>query len=306
MAEDGSEVLQNARVNAAQLPRLVDEAETQPTLRAQLAQLERRQSQIDRGALKQLEQDRLQIEASRRQHEKDQKEALEQKGTLARDARAAAEERQLAEEGLRAARTALEATAIAQNPERRAEAEARYLQEHAERVAQRRVSVFEHQRSIVSGEVNNLVQKMVELKTRFSNDYGFVGETLGEGYAEHDAERERSRESRLPDYRARIADAKRKATEQLAEDIIFRLRENLLLVQRQLDDLNRALKDVPFNGDRYPSPARSRPLIARSTTSSWRGTVREGLALRHPGSGQRGDPPHARGTGGPTSRRRGP
>ena len=235
-----------------------------------------------------------------------QKEALEQKGTLARDARAAAEERQLAEEGLRAARTALEATAIAQNPERRAEAEARYLQEHAERVAQRIVSVFEHQRSIVSGEVNNLVQKMVELKTRFSNDYGFVGETLGEGYAEHDAERERWRESRLPDYRARIADAKRKATEQLAEDIIFRLRENLLLVQRQLDDLNRALKDVPFNGDRYQFTRE----IAPTHRSFYDLIMAAGQFERDSLFGTQAlaseETPHARGTGGPTSRRRGP
>ncbi|MBN1208214.1 MAG: AAA family ATPase [Myxococcaceae bacterium] len=242
---------QDARLGAAQLPRLVDEAEEAPTLRAQLAQLERRHSQLDRGALKQLEQDRLQIEADRKKRGEEQKEAQKRAGTLESDARGAAKRRQEAEEGLQQTRTALEATSIAQNAERRSEAEARYLQAHAERGAERIVTVFEHQRSIVIGEVHNLVQKMVELKTRFANDYGFAGETLGEGYAEHEAERERWRESRLPEYRERIAEAKRKATEQLAEDIIFRLRENLLLVQRQLNDLNHALKDVPFNGDRY-------------------------------------------------------
>jgi uncharacterized protein YPO0396 len=242
---------QEARLGAAQLPRLVDEAEAAPTLRAQLAQLERRHHQIDRGTLKQLEQDRLQIDTDRKKVGDEQKVARERKGTLESDARVAGEKRQQAEAKLQTARTALEAAAIAQNSDRRSEAEARYRQEHAERGGERIVTVFEHQRSIVVSEVNNLVQKMVELKTRFANDYGFAGETLGEGYAEHEAERERWRESRLPEYRVRIADAKRKATEQLAEDIIFRLRENLLLVQRQLNDLNNALKDVPFNGDRY-------------------------------------------------------
>jgi uncharacterized protein YPO0396 len=242
---------QDARLGAAQLPRLVDEAEAAPALRAQLAHLERRHSQVDRGALKQLEQDRLQIEADRKKRGDEQKEAQKRQGILESDARAAAKRRQEAEEELQRAQTALEATAIAQNSDRRAEAEARYRQEHGERGAERIVTVFEHQRSIVVGEIHNLVLKMVELKTRFSNDYGFAGEPQGEGYAEHATERERWRESRLPEYRARIIEAKRKATEQLAEDIIFRLRENLLLVQRQLNDLNTALKDVPFNGDRY-------------------------------------------------------
>ena len=58
-------------------------------------------------------------------------------------------------------------------------------------------------------------------------------------------------ESRLPEYRERIARAKEEAIQQLAEDIIFRLRENLLDVRRQIDELNRALKDVAFGAERY-------------------------------------------------------
>jgi uncharacterized protein YPO0396 len=240
-----------ARVNAARLPQLVDRAEEVPALRTQVEQLERQLAQVDRGGLKQLEQERLSLEAQREQKGHESRAASTRKGNLETEAHGAAEQHRLAVEGLQEARNALEATVIAQDAERRAESEARYQQEHAEKGAARIISVFEHQRGIVQGEINNLVQKLVELKTRFANDYGFAGETLGEGYAEHAAERERWRESRLPEYHARIAEAKRQATQQLAEDIIFRLRENLLLVKRQLDDLNRALKDVPFNGDRY-------------------------------------------------------
>jgi uncharacterized protein YPO0396 len=58
-------------------------------------------------------------------------------------------------------------------------------------------------------------------------------------------------ESRLPSYRERIAEAKTKALQQLAEDVVFKLRENLLLVRRQIDELNRALKDVPFGSEQY-------------------------------------------------------
>ena len=51
--------------------------------------------------------------------------------------------------------------------------------------------------------------------------------------------------------RERITAAKELAIQQLAEDIIFKLRANLFDVRRQIDDLNRALKDVPFGNDRY-------------------------------------------------------
>lgn len=59
------------------------------------------------------------------------------------------------------------------------------------------------------------------------------------------------RESRLPTYLDRIREAKQKALQQLAEDVVFKLREDLLLVRRQIDELNRALKDVPFGSERY-------------------------------------------------------
>jgi len=70
-------------------------------------------------------------------------------------------------------------------------------------------------------------------------------------FEEFKIELEAWRESKLPSYREKISEAKTKALQQLAEDIVFRLRENLLLVRRQIDDLNRALEDVPFGSEKY-------------------------------------------------------
>ncbi len=91
----------------------------------------------------------------------------------------------------------------------------------------------------------------MRLKTAYSNDYGFAGQVEGEAFADHAAERAMWRESRLPEYRSRIVKAKEEAIQQLAEDVIFRLRENLLRVRSELETLNRALRDVPFGSDRY-------------------------------------------------------
>ena len=91
----------------------------------------------------------------------------------------------------------------------------------------------------------------MELKARFVERRGLAVAIGGAGYEEFAAELQTWRDSRLPGYREKIAQAKQKALQQLAEDVVFRLRENLLLVRRQIDDLNLALRDVAFGSEHY-------------------------------------------------------
>jgi len=86
---------------------------------------------------------------------------------------------------------------------------------------------------------------------RYIDRHGFAASSEGESFEEFSIELETWRESRLPSYKEKISEAKTKALQQLAEDIVFRLRENLVLVRRQIEDLNRALKDVPFGSEQY-------------------------------------------------------
>ena len=92
---------------------------------------------------------------------------------------------------------------------------------------------------------------MVELKTRYVERRGLVAQVEGAGFEEFSLELAAWRDSRLPEYREKIAESKSKALQQLTEDIVFRLRENLQMVRRQIDELNRALRDVPFGSERY-------------------------------------------------------
>lgn len=91
----------------------------------------------------------------------------------------------------------------------------------------------------------------MRLKTEYANAYGLATAIEGDAYEDFVTQRDLWRESRLPEYREKIARAKEEAIQQLAEDIIFRLRENLVDVRRQIEELNRALRDVPFGAERY-------------------------------------------------------
>ena len=57
--------------------------------------------------------------------------------------------------------------------------------------------------------------------------------------------------NKLPEYQTRINDAKLKALEQFQEDFISRLQNNINGAKRQIEDLNRVLRDVSFAEDTY-------------------------------------------------------
>ena len=93
--------------------------------------------------------------------------------------------------------------------------------------------------------------KLIGLKAKYVERHGLAAAIEGAGFEEFSVDLDLWRESRLPSYKEKISEAKTKALQQLAEDIVFRLRENLILVRRQIDDLNKALKDVPFGSEQY-------------------------------------------------------
>src|SRR6185436_2388619 len=136
--------------------------------------------------------------------------------------------------------------------ERRDAYEVRYRRERDARAPAEIREVFERQHRNIDSRVQGFLLNLVKLKTEYANMFGLLAEVEGEAYAEFAEQRELWRESRLPEYRKRIVAAKEQAIQQLAEDVIFRLRENLVDVRRrQIEELNRALKDVPFGSERY-------------------------------------------------------
>ena len=58
-------------------------------------------------------------------------------------------------------------------------------------------------------------------------------------------------ENKLPEYRAKIDDARAKAYEQFREDFLSRLQDNINNAKKQIDDLNATLSSSSFGDDRY-------------------------------------------------------
>ncbi|MDR2149388.1 MAG: hypothetical protein LBO67_00905 [Spirochaetaceae bacterium] len=90
-----------------------------------------------------------------------------------------------------------------------------------------------------------------ELRRQYNEKYKMGYDTAAtDNEAFSKAWRELS-EIRLPEYRTKIEDARTKAYEQFQEDFLSRLQSNIFDAKRRIDELNSALKMIPFGEDTY-------------------------------------------------------
>jgi uncharacterized protein YPO0396 len=117
--------------------------------------------------------------------------------------------------------------------------------------AEQIASAFPREKRRVGNAKDEAWESLIDLRRNYNNRYkmGFDIKTADNEIYE-DAYHELS-DNKLPDYQARINDAKSKAFEQFQEDFISRLQNNISNTKRQIDELNSALKGVPFGEDTY-------------------------------------------------------
>ncbi len=243
--------LDRARTETRRLPDLVDRAKDLLWLEKQTKRLATQKERFDRKEFEAIE--RTRDELALRRLEANQEQARVQGDHGRAEERLANAERDLEEaRGLRvSAEAQLRAFADPLDRETGESYAQRYERERVARTPDQIRDVFGRQRRNIESRVQKLVESFVALKTRYVERRGLVATIEGARFDEFTTEMDAWRDSRLPSYLERIAEAKTKALQQLAEDVVFKLHENLLLVRRQIDELNRALKDVPFGSEQY-------------------------------------------------------
>ena len=244
-------LLDSARAEVRRLPDLVERAEGVVNFRLQVVRLAETKAKIDRSGIRELEETRDALGKRRAALTIDRDDTIRETGNTEAEIRSGENERGRAEGEARHAEEVLEAFVAPLEAATRETYEQRYVRERAERSPGQIHEIFERQRRGIEKRVDNLVVSFVLRKSRYVDHRGFAGTVEGSDFSEFGTELEVWRDSRLPEYEQKISEAKTKALQQLAEDVVFRLRENLLLVRRQIDELNRALQDVRFGTEGY-------------------------------------------------------
>jgi predicted nucleic acid-binding Zn-ribbon protein len=93
--------------------------------------------------------------------------------------------------------------------------------------------------------------ELKELRRIYNDRYKMGYDTGTENNDAWEAVRRELGENKLPEYRAKIADARTKAYEQFREDFLSRLQNNIHDARQQIDNLNAALSSSSFGEDRY-------------------------------------------------------
>ncbi|MCC7385223.1 MAG: hypothetical protein IT384_25470 [Deltaproteobacteria bacterium] len=244
-------LVDRARVDAARLPDLVKSASSRPQLELQIARIEAQRGRLDRNDIAELAALRQDLarQLAKKGHDRD--EAIDRKGKVSQKLESLRGEIAPREAETGRSGAALAALSTTLETGMAGSFEEKYQKERVDRSPAEIHDVFERQRRGIESRISNWTEDLREKKLGYANLWGFAGDTRGAGFSDFAAERDQWRESRLPEYREKIAEAKRQALVQLAEDVVFRLRENLSLARRQIDELNRALKDVTFGADGY-------------------------------------------------------
>jgi uncharacterized protein YPO0396 len=98
-----------------------------------------------------------------------------------------------------------------------------------------------------NNSVNLMLQHMMEYKS--AHDFG--AEASLEGYHVFFGEYDKLKNSELLSYEQKVYDAKAAAEQEFREQFLSKLQENVKKAHAEFNDLNKALKDIPFGKDKY-------------------------------------------------------
>jgi uncharacterized protein YPO0396 len=112
-------------------------------------------------------------------------------------------------------------------------------------------AAFPREQSRVKNAKEEAWESLLDLRRSYNETYKMGFDIKTEGNDAYDVAWLELTDNKLPDYLARITDARTKAFEQFQEDFISRLQNNMNNAKRQIEELNNALRGATFGEDSY-------------------------------------------------------
>jgi uncharacterized protein YPO0396 len=135
---------------------------------------------------------------------------------------------------------------------RAAAGDPRYRKEFADRGGPQGIaSAFPRELSRSKNAREKFWDALKELRRIYNDRYKMGYDTGAEENGAWETVRRELGENKLPEYRAKIEDARTRAYEQFREDFLSRLQNNIHDARQQIDNLNAALSSSSFGEDRY-------------------------------------------------------
>lgn len=124
----------------------------------------------------------------------------------------------------------------------------------AQRLAQDIVTAIrnaEMQQRNFETRAQNELKELIEQGTRYNTRYAFAARPDDIADEHYRIEHERLTATELPRYKSEIEEARHAADEELREHVLHRLREQIQIAKQKLDQINAALSQIDFHGEKY-------------------------------------------------------
>ena len=128
-------------------------------------------------------------------------------------------------------------------------------QEYEEALGKRPVEQFQNEylgkRRNNSDRWEKIKDQMINAMVEYKTEHDFGAAASLEGFSEFQAVYDRLKNSELLDYEEKVQSARHAAETEFQEQFLAKLQENMKLAQGEFKELNKALKGIDFNSERY-------------------------------------------------------
>jgi uncharacterized protein YPO0396 len=100
-------------------------------------------------------------------------------------------------------------------------------------------------------KIENMMRELIRTRTNFVHEFSFSGDSGAADNEDFEKRLTLLKDSHLQDYKEKANEAREQAEKAFQEHFIAKLRESIELAREEIDELNRALKDLKFGSDSY-------------------------------------------------------
>ncbi|UMZ74965.1 ATP-binding protein [Natranaerofaba carboxydovora] len=120
-------------------------------------------------------------------------------------------------------------------------------------------SNYEQTKKKLNTELEKKWRSLIQLRSNFNHEFDFSANPQSDTGEEYQNRYQVLIESHLADYEEQAKEVREKAEQSFREHFVAKLRENIEIAKEEVEELNRALKDMKFGSDSYRFKVSAKP-----------------------------------------------
>jgi len=118
---------------------------------------------------------------------------------------------------------------------------------------------YDQNKKKLNTEIEKKWRSLIQLRSNFNHEFDFSANPQVDSNEEYQNRYQVLKESHLADYEEKAKEVREKAEQSFREHFVAKLRENIEIAKEEVEELNRALKNMKFGSDSYKFKVSAKP-----------------------------------------------